>query len=87
VRRVASLSLTSRMDEETGYLVFTALQHVPLYALLLWGLLGLEFFFIVHVLLHLAYGRHPEYRFGSAFSLALILGAGALGALDLLTLL
>jgi hypothetical protein len=86
--------LTSRMGAEAGYLVFTAL-HVPLYALLLYGLFGgddmnrglviaLDLFFIVHVFLHLAYLGHPEYRFRTAFSWALILGAGACGALDLI---
>lgn len=85
--------VTSRMGEEAGYVAFTAL-HVPLYALLLWGLLGggvnrglifgLDAFFVVHVVLHLSFIRHPEYRFRSVFSWALILGAGACGAADLL---
>lgn len=85
--------ITARMDAETGYLVFAAL-HVPLYALIFWGLFGdggankrlifsLDAFFIVHVFLHLIYIKHPEHRFGSGFSWALILGAGACGALDL----
>lgn len=89
--------VTSRLGGETGYLVFTGL-HVPLYALLLWGLLGgdganealiigLDVFFVVHVLLHLVYFKHPEYRFRSTFSWALLLGAGAFGALDLIVLL
>ena len=86
--------LTSRMDDETGYSVFTLL-HVPLYALLLWGLFGdtglsralifgLDAFFVVHVVLHLHFRDHPEYRFRSALSWLLILGAGAFGALDLM---
>ena len=86
--------VTSGMGDEAGYVAFTAV-HVPLYALLLWGLFGgdgvnrwlvagLDAFFIVHVLLHLLFIRHPEYRFRSAFSWALILGAGTLGAIDLL---
>ena len=79
---------TSRMDDEAGYVVFTSL-HIPLYALLLWGLygdtglsrgliLGLDAFFVVHVVLHVLFVNHPEYRFRSAFSWLLILGAGAL---------
>ncbi len=31
--------ITSRMEDEAGYRVFTLL-HIPLYALLLWGLSG-----------------------------------------------
>lgn len=83
---------TSRMNDEAGYLVFTSV-HVPLYVLLLWGLysddvsrgliVGLDAFFLVHVVLHVLFVNHPEYRFRSAFSWALILGAGAFGALDL----
>lgn len=84
--------VTSRMGDEAGYLAFTAL-HVPLYALMLWGLSGdahrglifsLDVFFIVHVILHLLYVNHPEYGFRSTFSRTLILGAGAFGALDLI---
>jgi len=33
--------------------------------------------------LHVVFRNHPENRFRSAFSWALILGAGACGALDL----
>ncbi len=89
--------VTSRMGEEAGYVAFTAL-HVPLYALILWGLfggdgvnrgllVGLDVFFVGHVVLHLLFSNRPEYRFRSAFSWTLILGAGAFGAIDLLTFL
>jgi len=85
---------TAWLEDKTGYLVFTAL-HVPLYLLLFWGLysasgpnrgliLGLDLFFIVHVFLHLLFLRHPKNGFASAFSWALILGAGVAGLLDLL---
>ena len=84
----------SGMGEEAGYRAFTAL-HVPLYVLLLFGLLGgdgvgralivgLDAFFVVHVVLHWVYRNQPENRFGSAFSWVLILGAGACGTADLL---
>jgi hypothetical protein len=86
------LPLTSWMEDEAGYHVFTAL-HVPLYALLLWGLfggganrglvVGLDVFFVVHVLLHLIFYNHPENRFGSIFSYVLIFGAGLFGATDI----
>ena len=85
---------TSKMGEETGYLAFTAL-HIPLYAFLIWGLfgggdvnrgliVGLDVFFIVHVILHLVFINHPDNLFRSAFSWALIVGAGVFGGVDLL---
>jgi hypothetical protein len=81
-------------DDERGYRAFTAL-HVPIYMLLLWGLLsggvdgqrvaaGIDIFCIVHVGLHLLFLKHPEYRFRSWLSWALIVGAGLAGGLDLL---
>jgi len=82
------------MGEEAGYVAFTAL-HVPLYALLFWGLTGadgpnrglifaLNIFFVVHLILHIALRNHPENRFGSPLSWALFAGAGVCGAIDLL---
>lgn len=84
----------SGMRDETGYVVFTAL-HVPIYALSFWGIfggdgvsrgsiVGLDLFFIVHVLLHLIFYNHPENRFRSLFSYTLIGGAGMFGGADLL---
>jgi hypothetical protein len=83
------------MSDEAGYLVFTAL-HIPIYALLIWGLygngganrglvLGLDIFFVVHVFLYLIFYRHPENHFRSFFSYILIVGAGVFGAVDLLS--
>jgi hypothetical protein len=78
-----------------GYRVFTAL-HVPLYALLLAPLISagangqnqalivaLNWFFLIHLGLHIGLRRLPHYTFRSRFSWALISGAGAAGALDL----
>ena len=86
------LPVTSGMGEEVGYRAFV-LVHVPLYAVLLRGLLDggasaglivvLDAFFVVHMLLHACLRNLPENRFGSAFSWCLILGSGAGGALDL----
>lgn len=87
----------NRLSDEAGYVAFTAL-HVPIYALLLWWLYGegdanhsvivaLDVFFVVHVLLHLIFYRHPQNRFRSVFSYGLIFGAGMFGALDLLSML
>ncbi|WP_407690817.1 DUF6713 family protein [Rubrobacter tropicus] len=47
-------------------------------------ILGLDAFFVVHVVLHMVFRNHPENRSGSPFSWALILGAGACGTADLL---
>ena len=88
------LPVTSEMGDEAGYRACAAL-HVPSYALLPSGLygganqgliVGLDAFFVVHVLLNLLFIDHPEYRFRSAFS-ALILGAGLFGVVDLLLIL
>lgn len=83
----------SRLNDDTGLVVFTLL-HVPLFALLLWGLLGqenneglirgLNVFSIVHVVLHLIFLKHPKNEFTSAFSWMLIAGAGLSGLLSLL---
>lgn len=85
----------NRLGEAPGYVAFVVL-HVPLYALLLWGLfgeasrgliVGLDVFFVVHMFLHIFLRNLPENRFGSALSWVLILGAGLCGALDLLLML
>lgn len=85
---------TARLDDRAGYLAFTA-AHIPLYLLLLWALgaagpqvrsgaiVGLDLFFVVHVLLHIAFRRHPAYEFHGLFSWGLIAGAGLCGLLDL----
>jgi hypothetical protein len=87
--------VTNRMADEAGYAVFTAV-HVPLYALLLWGLVGaaanrgvivaLDAFFVVHLVLHVLLRNLPDNRFTSVFSWTPILGAGLCGATDLLLL-
>ena len=90
------LPVLSGMDEELGYRAFVLL-HVPLYTLLLWGILGggdagsvliavLDVFF-VHLALHVVLRNLPENRFGSVFSWVLILGTGAFGVLDLMPIL
>ena len=69
------------------------LVHVPLVAAIVWlaahpsGDVRFWFqaaadaFFMVHVALHRAFSRHPDYDFHGALSRSLILGAGAVGAL------
>ncbi len=94
VREWKIFPVLNRMGDEAGCFAFTAL-HIPIYAFLLWGLYGnggvnrglivaLDVFFLVHVLLHLIFYNHPENRFRSVFSYALIFGAGLFGAVDLL---
>jgi hypothetical protein len=46
----------------------------------------MDAFFVVHVALHVVFRNHPENRSGSAFSWALIAGAGACGLADLVIL-
>jgi len=86
----------NRMGEQAGYHAFTAL-HVPLYAVLLWGLfesgdlnrglvVGLDLFLVAHLALHVLLRNLAENLFRSAFSWAVILGAGLCGAIDLLLL-
>jgi hypothetical protein len=85
------LPLLSRLRDEAGYLVFLAL-HVPLYAVLLWGLSGggamtrglilvLDVFFVFHVILHLLFHRllfldRQDDWLKSALSWTLICGPG-----------
>lgn len=89
-------SLLKDLPDELGYRVFTAI-HVPLYVVLLYALVGsgaaglnqgliaaLNWFFLIHVGLHIGLRRLPHYTFRSWFSWALISGAGAAGAIDLL---
>lgn len=80
------------LPEEAAFRLFTAL-HIPLYALLLWALAGgppaglivaLDAFMVIHAGLHWLFRRRPAYEFRSWFSWAIIVGAAACGALDLL---
>lgn len=81
----------SQMEEQAAYRIFTFI-HIPLYGWLFWELAhnpaialitALDTFFIIHVLLHWGFRRHPDYQFNSWFSWLLIVGAGLCGALDL----
>ncbi len=85
--------LLARLDEKTGYFVFTAV-HIPLYVFsfvnlykptgLNLGLVkGLDIFFVIHIFLHVLLLRHPKNQFKSAFSWIIILGTGVAGLLDL----
>jgi hypothetical protein len=82
------------LRDEAAYAAFAAL-HIPIYALLLAGLFEdggadsalifrMDARFVVHIALHVVFRKHPENRFGSAFSWSLI--AGACGLVDLVLL-
>jgi hypothetical protein len=83
----------SHLPERPAYLVFT-LIHIPLYYWFFWGLnqvetrenliRGLDWFFIIHVGLHLLFLMHKHNPFKSFFSWAVISLAGLAGFLDLL---
>ncbi len=69
------------------------LVHVPLVAAIVWLAAhpsadvrfwfqaAADAFFVIHVALHRAFLRHPDYDFHGALSRSLILGAGAVGVL------
>lgn len=85
------LPLTSWMPERLGEQVFIWC-HVPLFFLIFWfstasptsGFrIGLSTFALIHVGLHWIFRKHPAYEFNNTSSWALILLAGALGALHL----
>ncbi len=85
----------SLLPEKTAYLVFMVL-HIPLYFLLVSNLYGtnhldtgfirgLDIFFVVHVLAHVLFLRHPKNQFKSILSWTIIAGCGIAGILDLIT--
>lgn len=89
----AIFPLISGLKEKIGYYVFVAL-HIPLYWVLFWNLYrddglnlslvkGLDIFFVVHVLLHVLFLKHPKNQFTSLFSWVIIIGGGLAGVLDL----
>lgn len=84
----------SLLKEETGFVAFM-LAHIPLYFLLFRGLTGtgnpeevirgLDWFFIVHLGLHLLFLMHPRNEFRDTLSWVIISGAAIAGFADLLT--
>lgn len=83
----------SSLEDKLGFKIFM-LAHVPLFYLLLWGLLGqhdntqvklgLDVFFIVHVGLHLLFLRHTKNEFKDVLSWSIIISAGLFGLIDIL---
>lgn len=81
----------SLLDDRWGYRVFSLL-HIPLFAWLLYGLMGpdpdglrhgLDVFFMVHLGLHIGFLLHPKNEFRDWISWTFIVGAALGGALDL----
>ena len=83
----------SLLNDSWGFKLFM-LIHIPLFALLFWGLMGhddngnlisgLNIFFIIHFGLHLLFLKHKKNEFKDRISWLLISGAGLFGMLDLL---
>lgn len=90
------LPLLSRLNDQRGFAVFT-LAHIPIYVLLLVGLsseiaaggkgnlmLGLDWFMVIHVGLHVLLRNLPRNEFKTVFSWLIIVGAGLAGGIDAL---
>lgn len=83
----------SSLGDGLGSKIFI-IAHIPLFILLFFGLrssvvhsylvVGLDFFFIIHIFLHLAFYKHPENKFKDIYSWLLIIVCGVGGFLDLL---
>lgn len=87
------LPLTRTFPDKLGEQLFIW-AHAPLFLAIFWFSragaagtlpLGLSAFAIVHVALHWQFRNHPAYEFNNAGSWTLIVGAGMLGALHLIT--
>ena len=69
------------------------LGHIPLFFVVLWALLGqenpsywiqgLNCFFIIHLIAHILYLRHPKNQFVDWLSWLWIIGAALFGGIDL----
>lgn len=85
--------LLSLLNDKVGFQVFM-LAHIPLFSLLLWGLIGsqdnsswihgLNIFFILHLFAHLLFLKHPKNEFKDWMSWLWIIGAALFGGIDLL---
>jgi hypothetical protein len=82
--------LTFFLEEKVGHIVFV-LAHIPLYVFLLQGLMGkqqaqfiigLDYFCMIHLFLHILYLKYPKNEFKDWISWTIIAGAGLFGALD-----
>ena len=86
--------LTFFLNDNVGFVIFMLL-HVPLFYWILWGLMsnayserfiiGLDYFFIFHFLLHILYLKHKKNEFKDWISWSIITGGALFGFLDLFT--
>lgn len=82
----------SALNERVASVVFM-IVHLPLYGILIGaigtrgeavGLIrGLDVFFVVHLVLHLLFLRHPKNEFRDWLSWTAIIGAGVFGGVGL----
>ncbi|MGL4631238.1 MAG: DUF6713 family protein [Leadbetterella sp.] len=85
--------LTFFLEEKMGFIVFMIL-HIPLFYWFFWGLMsnehresfiiGLDYFFIIHLGLHIIYLKHKKNEFKDWISWSLIIGTALFGVLDLM---
>lgn len=86
----------SRLDDRTGYILFTT-AHIPLVFLVLAGLSNgaifqpvvravVDVFCIAHIGLHWLFHQNPLNQFDNRFSRWIILGCGLAGLIDLVLL-
>lgn len=86
--------LTYFLNDKIGYLVFMTL-HIPLFYMLFWGLksdayrndliTGLDYFSLIHFVLHIIFLKHKKNEFKDALSWTIITGAALFGLLDLIS--
>lgn len=81
----------SQLNDKWGFIVFM-FAHIPLFFLLFYGLnqadnnglkLGLNIFFIIHMVVHLLFLKNKRNEFKDLISWALIAGAAVCGAIAL----
>jgi len=83
----------SILDEKIAFPLFMFV-HIPLYAFPIYYLLnmpdpeglirGLNYFFIIHLFLHILFLKHKNNEFTDWISWSIIIGCGVCGALDLI---
>ncbi|MFM2269056.1 MAG: hypothetical protein RL757_2497 [Bacteroidota bacterium] len=87
------LPITSFLNDKIGYFVFLFL-HIPIFYWILYMLIdnpnnhkfiiGLDYFFIIHVVLHLLFLKHKKNEFKDYISWSIIVGAGLCGLIDIM---
>lgn len=84
----------SVLKDKPGYILFL-FAHIPLFVWLLYGLnsvdnesliTGLDYFFIIHLVLHVLYLGHKKNEFKDWISWTIISGTALCGFVDLLNI-